>query len=657
MKAKNLTNYVEKGLFYKAVVEDGSDIIFIVDYDGNIMYHNPSVEETLGHAPGSLINQNFYDYIEPETLAYFKVEFQKSTELPYDESIEFRFLCANGEYRYLEFNSINLKHKEGFNGLILDCRDITQRKKDAEELLRAQKAKEQFLANMSHEIRTPINGIAGMANLLTEATNDSDREKYINAIKNSTENLKVIINDILDLSVIESGKLKLEKIGFNIKYQLGAVIDTFAYQCKEKGIDLKYTITPEADTVLLGDPVRLNQILINLISNAVKFTHIGEINVDVSLNRIEGKMHFIEISVRDTGVGIPEDKVHRIFDSFTQADESVTRRYGGTGLGLSIVKQLIELQNGELTVRSRESKGTTFTFIIPYQSGKLKDLIQPEKSSRKSTITPSFEGVNVLLVEDNDINRLYALNILKKWKCEVDGAENGYTALEKLRSNEYDVILMDIQMPIMDGYEATKNIRSTFPEPKRSIPIIALTANAIKGDNEKCLQIGMNDYLPKPFQPEDLYESLSKYVSKKAGIPPKSKKIEAPEIVDIPSGGKLINLAYLHSICNGDKAFITEMVKTFIANTPSAINEMQKWSHQANWEKVGQIAHKIKPSITFMGLDSLKPIIKTIETNGKEGIHTDKIPSLINQLSDKCQLAIKELNLLLASNFESESSI
>ncbi len=632
---KNLSDYVKEGSFYKAVVEDGSDIIFIVDYYGNILYHNPSVEETLGHEPGSLINRNFFNYVEPETLATLREDFEKSTTRPYDENVEFRFLCKDGSFKYLEFNSINLKHKENLEGLILDCRDISQRKKDAEELLRAQKAKEQFLANMSHEIRTPINGIAGMANLLFEATSEQDRFQYLNAIKHSTENLKVIINDILDLSVIESGKLKFETIGFNIKYQLGAVVDTFIYQSKERGINLGYSISPEVDHVLLGDPVRLNQILINLISNALKFTHIGEIRIDVELDRKEGSEYWVKFDVSDTGVGIPEEKVDKIFDSFTQADESVTRRYGGTGLGLSIVKQLVELQNGSITVQSRENQGTRFIFTIPYQFGSEKDLIHPR--GRSSTIqagSHSFAGLKVLLVEDNDINRLYALNILKKWDCTVDQAENGYTALEKLKAHEYDIILMDVQMPIMDGYEATKSIRKTFPVSKREIPIIALTANAIKGDNEKCIELGMNDYLPKPFQPEDLYKVLTKFVAETTETPNAHVEI-------------VTDLTYLKNVCNGDKVFMKEMVETFIKNTPVAINEMQKWLNEAEWGEVGKVAHKIKPSITFMGIDRLKPLIKSIEEFGKENYNTDRIPGLIETFSTECQKAIDELNVIL----------
>ncbi|HNP17679.1 MAG TPA: ATP-binding protein [Fulvivirga sp.] len=633
MDGKSLKDYLAKGLFYKAVVEDGSDIIFIVDYKGNILYHNPSVEETLGHAPSSLVNENFFDYIKPSTLKEFKREFDQSISKPYDESIEFRFLCKDGTYRYLEFNSINLQHKEGVQALILDCRDITQRKKDAEELLRAQKAKEQFLANMSHEIRTPINGISGMVNLLSETNSEEEKKKYLNAIKNSTESLKVIINDILDLSVIESGKLKLEKIGFNIKDRLSAVLDTFLYTSKEKGIGLKYSISTEVNDVLLGDPARLNQILINLIGNAVKFTHIGEIIIDVSLLKENKKYSHIKFEVKDTGVGIPADKIHRIFDSFTQADASVTRRYGGTGLGLTIVKQLVELQNGTIKVESKENKGTTFTFIIPYEKGTSNDLVF--QSNQNHDITQhSFKDLNVLLVEDNEINRLYATNILKKWHCNVDGAENGYMAIEKLKKSDFDIILMDVQMPIMDGFEATRIIRK-FDDPiKAGIPIIALTANAIKGDNEKCFDVGMNDYLSKPFHPESLFIVISKHVDQ-------TKLAEQSR--NISSNNKVTNLSYLSSVCDGDQDFIRDMIETFIKNTPPILTEMKNMAANAKWSELSDLAHKLKPSITFVGLESAKELVQAIELSGNTANQTKNMEAMINDLSSIVKVAIEEL--------------
>jgi PAS domain S-box-containing protein len=649
--SKNLHEYVRQGLFYKAVVEDGADIIFIVDYKGGILYHNTSVKETLGYDEDQLVGKNFFEFIEADALRDVKLNFEASTRKSYNDNIEFLFLSADGSYRYLEFNSINLKHKEGFEGLILDCRDISQRKKDAEELLRAQKAKEMFLANMSHEIRTPINGIAGMATLLFEAGNEDDRVKYLKAIKNSIENLKVIINDILDLSVIESGKLRFEKIGFNIKYQFESVNDTFGHQAQEKGIGLSYHLDPELDLVLLGDPVRLNQILINLISNAIKFTHAGEIKVHAQLKKAENNIYEVEFSVKDTGVGIPKDKIKSIFESFTQADTSVTRRYGGTGLGLTITRQLVELQNGTIFVESHENKGSTFTFTIPYEKGSEEHLIflsrESEQSTRMMDHSHELKGVRVLLVEDHEVNRLYASSVLTKWQCKVDIAENGLNALELLKTKEYDLVLMDIQMPIMDGYEATHYIREKMEEPKRSVPIIALTANAIKGDNEKCLEAGMDDYLPKPFLPEDLFHLLLKYVLK--------QPIDAASVASTPAqmGSKeaeLTDMDFLRKVCHNDEQFIKEMITTFIANTPAAINEMQNNLDHKNWLQIGHTAHKLKPSIDFMGVKVLKPLIVEIEKNSMEGTHLNELPTLINTFANIANKVLKELSVRLNAN-------
>src|SRR5258706_15832228 len=258
---KTLKTYVKLGGFFKAVVEDGSDIIFIVDYEGEILYHNPSVKDTLGYGINTFVGKNFFDFILPSSLPTFKKDYQLSTQKKFNESVEFQFLCKDKSYKYLEFNSINLFQKEKIKGLILDCRDIAQRKKDAQELLRAQKAKELFLANISHEIRTPINGIAGMASLLNENPNINEQATYLHAIRSAADNLKVIINDILDLASIESGKLKFEQIGFNLNDLLHALINTFLFQATEKKIDLRYHLHEDANKIFIGDPVRLNQIL------------------------------------------------------------------------------------------------------------------------------------------------------------------------------------------------------------------------------------------------------------------------------------------------------------------------------------------------------------------------------------------------------------
>ncbi|MGK7392451.1 MAG: ATP-binding protein [Candidatus Cyclobacteriaceae bacterium M2_1C_046] len=636
---KSLEEYVNKGDFYKAVVEDGSDIIFILDYDGQILYHNKSVEETLGHEPLSLIGKNFFNYIKKDTLKSFRSSFLNSMTKLYDENVEFIFRCKDGSFRYLEFNSINLKYKEGVEGMLLDCRDITQRKKDAEELMRAQKAKEKFLANMSHEIRTPINGIAGMVNLLLEVQNENDRVKYLTAIKHSTENLKVIINDILDFSMIESGKLRFEKIGFKVKNQVESVIDTFRYQAKEKGLELKFHIDPTADIVVIGDPVRLSQILINLISNALKFTHTGYIKITIDLKNIIRDRAYLRFAVHDTGVGISHEKLERIFESFSQADESITRRYGGTGLGLTISKQLVELQNGEIVVTSEEGNGSTFSFVIPYLVGKASDVAKEVAIPNKKQDL-SFPQAKILLVEDNDINRLYATNLLKKWNFYVDGAENGVIALEKLKANDYHLIFMDIQMPVMDGYETTRTIRATFPESKKNIPIIAITANAIKGENERSREAGMNDYIIKPFQPEELQAILRKYII---------EKIHKKDISNRKSVSKtpiVIDLGYLEKISHNDRNFIREMVETMKTSIPNTLVELNEALSKEDWRNVGRLAHSLKPSMGFLGLPQLKKEAALIEQWSSENHNHELITTRVKQFTKSCKEAVRVLKRL-----------
>jgi len=633
-----LQQYVKKGSFYEAVVEDGSDIIFIVDFEGTIHYHNTAVHQTLGYRPTSLDGKNFFDYILPETVDELKRQFKKSQQRAYTQNVEFQFLCKDYSYRFLEFNAINLKHKEGLDGFILDCRDIAQRKENEAELVRLQKAKEQFLANISHEIRTPLNGIAGMAGLLGQNPSPEERETYLNAIKHSSENLKLIINDILDLAAIESGKLNLEKIAFNLKDFLPSLISTFMYQAREKRISLDYHIDESLNKILVGDPVRLNQILINLISNAVKFTHTGSIKVLCTAEREQKGICWVRIEVTDSGVGIPQDKLTTIFESFSQADASVTRKYGGTGLGLTIVKQLVELQKGRIAVTSKENEGSSFIVLVPYGIGKKGAITQSSPKNERALKAVNASQLVVLLVEDNDINRLYAKSILKNWQCFTDTAENGLVALEKIKNQAYDVVLMDIQMPVMDGYETTKAIR-LMNSAMRDVPVIALTANATKADVEKCMTAGMNDYLPKPFTPDDLYRKL--FIDQK--ISPKHK-IKTKVAAQSKPVNQLYNLDYLRSVSGNNEEFIREMVLTFTQTIPPLLMEMRQALTDSDWPKLARHAHQIKPSFTLMGLTELRSNILFIEENSKASTKLDEIPHAVLNFIQQCEVVIPELS-------------
>ncbi len=634
---EELSNYLAEEKFYKTVVEDGTDIIFIVDYNSNIIYHNPSVKNTIGY--DSLTGKNFFDYIHPKQIKGIKRLFKESINLPYNSNIEFRFLCTSGKYKYLEFNSINLKHKDGIDALILDCRDISDRKKDQEELIKAQKTKEQFLANMSHEIRTPVNGIAGMVNLLTNTMQSKEQSKYLNAIKHSADNLKVIINDILDYSVIESGKVSLEKIGFDVDYQVKSVINSLELQASEKNLQINYQVIKPDTTILLGDPVRLSQILINLINNAIKFTSEGKITVYFSCENKSESKTIAKFEVRDTGIGISENKLEHIFDTFKQADESITRKYGGTGLGLAISKQLVEMQGGSISVESIVDKGTKFSFSIPYEIGSEIDLIHKPRGSKdkpKKINKLKFKGLQILLVEDNDINRLYASTILKKWECKCDEAVNGEIALELLRKNHYDLILMDVHMPVMDGLEATQIIRKSFKSPKQDIPIIAFTANAIQGEKEEYFEIGMNDYIAKPFIPDELHSLISRYYKGANEIP--ERPLFSPPYA---------NLTYLKSISDGNNEFLKDIISTFIKQTPPLLSEMQEASKNSNWKSLGDLAHKIKPNLTLLGINQLGPLVLSIETDGRAKETTDTLTARTTQFIETCSFAIEELEKIL----------
>lgn len=382
--------------------------------------------------------------------------------------------------------------------------ELNKAKEQLETLL---KVKEQFLANMSHEIRTPMNAIIGFTHLLLKREKESENKQYLQAIQTSGENLLVIINDILDFSKLESGKVTFESIRFNVYELVSMLMDLMQPKAIERSIKLRTIIHKDIPETLIGDPTRLNQILINLVGNAIKFTNEGEVNLSISVLKKTRAGIELKFEVQDTGIGIPEESISRIFESFTQAANDTARKYGGTGLGLSITKQLVELQGGRIYVNSKVGEGSTFTFNLSFI---LEGVLWNKETGVMENQKDKFplKDVRVLVVEDNSFNQLLVTKILENWQCEIDVADNGIIALDKVRQKEFDVILMDIQLPEMDGYETTHFIRNKLEYPKCNIPIIAMTAHAFADEVQKCMNEKMNDYISKPFNENKLYDKI-----------------------------------------------------------------------------------------------------------------------------------------------------
>lgn len=392
--------------------------------------------------------------------------------------------------------------------------ELMKAKKQLEESM---KVKEQFLANMSHEIRTPMNAIVGFTDLLYKSLLSDEQRQYIEAIKTSGENLLVIINDILDFSKMQAGKISFEQTEFKLSQILSVTTELMLHKSVEQVTKLSTSIDKKIPERLVGDPTRLSQVLLNLVGNAIKFTDKGEVKVLVELISESANEVHLKFSVIDTGIGIPKDKLPYIFDAFTQASSDTTRKYGGTGLGLAIVKQLIELQGGQIEVQSEENKGSAFHFTIKYQKSAVKE--EQESGGKDEVQIPEhIEGLNILLVEDNVLNQVLAKKVLSDWKWNVEIAENGLIAIEKVKEKDYDIVLMDIQLPEMDGYEATRHIRTKLPLPASQVPIMAMTAHAISSEKEKCLKAGMNGYISKPFNQETLYSKIVSIVRPANGL-------------------------------------------------------------------------------------------------------------------------------------------
>ncbi|WP_324675956.1 ATP-binding protein [Hymenobacter sp. GOD-10R] len=532
-------------------------------------------------------------------------------------------------------------HIEDINEELIVARDAAEA---------SRKAKAQFLANMSHEIRTPMNAVIGLTHLLRNTAPTTEQAEYLTAIQSSSQNLLVIINDILDSSKIEAGKLTLEHAPFNLPELLGRVARMFEFATATKGLSFHLHIAPEVPAAVFGDSVRLNQVLVNLVGNAVKFTTHGSVTLTATTRPTAADTALVYFAVADTGIGIAADKLEAIFEDFSQANTSTTRQFGGTGLGLSIARNIVHLHGGRLWVESQEALGSIFQFEIPYAVADITH-VRPEGVA---DLRPFEPALRVLVAEDNELNQLVARKTLEAWNVQVTIADNGRLAVEAAQLAPYDAILMDVQMPEMDGYEASRQLRMHFPD-AQALPIIGLTASALPEDRALALAAGMNDTLAKPFDPALLYARIAYYTGRTQAEASETETNSQPQpVADLaPPPAPSLDWTLLDELAGGNTDFTAQLIRTVLQQAPPLLAELKTAAEINDQHTLARTAHKLKGQVAYFGALSLQSQLETLEHQARQPEAEIDFSAAISNLTGQWLSIVPQLEARLHASLAS----
>jgi len=595
-------NHTEQGLelqqdLARQVIDNSPNLIYVEDEAGQCVLTNNSYVQLLSQRVSDAPPEG-QDLSPAARRSALPMVRDLETTTAFEES----YLLKDGQTRWFFTTWSPLIRTDGSRYLLMFSSDITDLKRAHRVAEESVQAKQIFMANMSHEIRTPLHGVMGLADLLKKGPLSEEQADYVDMIQSSTENLLVVINDILDFAKIESGKINLENIPFDILRTVQDAARSLTFKTDEKGLLLRIVGPNEPLPLAQGDPYRLRQVLVNLISNAIKFTHQGALTITIDASQRAGQALPVTFSVADTGIGISADNLGQVFNSFRQADSSIPRLYGGTGLGLTICKNLVELQGGHIGVRSEPGQGSCFYFTIPYVVSR-KALVKEQAAVQKPDL---LQDLTVLLAEDNAVNQLIAVSMLGQWQVKVDMAQNGEEALAKALHRKYDVILMDIQMPQLDGIEATSRLR-VEGSPNLDTPIIALTADAFRVNADTRRALGFTAHLTKPYTDLALYNIITQVTRRAVTAPPPALVPVAP--TDL---GLHYDFSLLGKLAS-DPEFIRKMLELFIARVPGQVQALQNAIDRECWEAVAHEAHSLKTTFGSLNIQPEAAHLKRLE--------------------------------------------